>query len=62
MNGGKPVDDLLDGLERALAKGQWEANPQSEVRRLDLLPQTAPLTWDELMFHAPYMQALTRLP
>ncbi len=62
LNGGKPVDDLLDGLERALVKGQWEANPQSEVRRLDLLPQTAPLTWDELMFHAPYMQALTRLP
>jgi beta-N-acetylhexosaminidase len=62
LEGGKPVDDLLDGLERALAKGLWEANPQSEARRLDLLPQTAPLTWDELMFHPPYLQALARLP
>lgn len=62
LNGGQPVDALLDGLDRALARGQWQADPLSESRRLDLLPQTAPLTWDELMLHAPYMQALTRLP
>ncbi len=62
LQGGKAVDELLDGLSEALAKGQWLASPDSEARRLDLLPQTAPLTWDELM-HAPmYQQALSRLP
>jgi len=62
LQGGKAVDELLDGLSEALAKRQWVASPDSEARRLDLLPQTAPLTWDELM-HAPmYQQALSRLP
>ena len=34
----------------------------SEARRLDLLPQSAPLPWDELMHQPPYQQALERLP
>ena len=33
-------------------RGHWQADPDSEARRLDLLPQTAPLAWDELMHHA----------
>jgi len=62
LNGGEPVDELLDGLSGSLARGEWLASPDSEARRLDLLPQTAPLTWDELM-HAPmYHHALSRLP
>ena len=32
------------------------------VLLLALLPQTAPLTWDELMHDAAYRQALDRLP
>ena len=60
--GGRAVDDLLDGLQSALEEGQWQASPDSEARRLDLLPQQAPLTWDELMLHAPYSQALSKLP
>lgn len=59
---GRPVDDLLDGLQAALEQGRWEANEESEARRLDLLPQTAPLPWDELMHHPTYQQALERLP
>jgi len=59
---GKPVDELLDGLSAALGRGEWQASADSESRRLDLLPQSAPLTWDDLMRHAPYLQALSRLP
>ena len=59
---GKPVDALLDGLQQALDQGRWRADPHSEARRVDLLPQSAPLPWDELMHHPTYQQALERLP
>jgi beta-N-acetylhexosaminidase len=62
LNGGAPVDTLLDGLTEALACGDWLPSPDSEARRLDLLPQTAPFTWDELMRHPVYLQALAKLP
>ncbi len=45
LNGGQAVDELLDGLTNALARGEWELSPDSEARRLDLLPQTAPFPW-----------------
>lgn len=62
LHGGRAVDDLLDGLQTGQVRGQWQPSIDSEARRLGLLPQTAPLTWDELMMHAPYHQALERLP
>lgn len=62
VDGGKPVDALLDGLQQALEQGRWQADGESEARRLDLLPQTAPLPWDELMHHPTYRHALDRLP
>ena len=31
------------------------------ARRLDLLPMTPPLPWDELTYHAPYQHALDLL-
>jgi len=62
VDGGKPVDALLDGLQQALERGEWQADADSEARRIDLLPQTAPLTWDELMHHPAYQLALERLP
>jgi beta-N-acetylhexosaminidase len=62
VDGGRPVDELLDGLQTALDQGRWQADPHSEARRLDLLPQTAPLPWDELMHSPSYQQALERLP
>ena len=62
LHGGAPVDDLLDGLSEALAYGDWVASPDSEARRLDLLPQTAPFTWNDLMHHPMYHQALAKLP
>jgi len=62
VDGGRPVDELLDGLQRALDDGRWTPDPQSEPRRLALLAQGTPLPWDELMHHARYRHALDRLP
>jgi len=62
LAGGAELDAMLDGLLEAEAQGRWSPDPASEARRLDLLPQTAPIVWDELM-HAPaYQRALERLP
>jgi len=62
LGDGSAVDALLDGLAEAHAAGHWRADPDSEARRLDLLPQTAPLTWDALMHQPAYQRALERLP
>ncbi|MBS7807626.1 beta-N-acetylhexosaminidase [Variovorax sp. PCZ-1] len=59
---GRAVDELLDGLEAAEAKRQFTPSEMSEQRRLNLLPQTAPMPWDELMISPAYMQALNQLP
>jgi beta-N-acetylhexosaminidase len=60
--GGAAVDELLQGLAQAAARGTWIANEQSERRRHKLLPQSAPLPWDELMHDAAYRRALDLLP
>ena len=62
IDGGAAVDALLDGLLDAQARGDWQPDPDSEMRRLDLLPQTAPFSWDELMHRPTYQHALERLP
>ena len=62
LNGGTAVDELLDGLDDALAQGHWQADPDSEARRLRLLPRSAPLGWDDLMHDPAYQHALERLP
>jgi len=62
LDGGRAVDELLDGLAEAAHQGQWQPDPDSEARRLDLLPQTAPFTWEELMHLPAYQHALERLP
>ncbi len=61
VDGGQAVDELLQGLQQAAAQGRWQANAASDERRRALLPQTAPLPWDELMRHAPYLRALALL-
>jgi beta-N-acetylhexosaminidase len=62
VDGGAEVDALLDGLLDAETHGRWQGDPVSESRRLDLLPQTAPVAWDELMHSPAYQRALERLP
>ncbi len=59
---GQAVDELIEGLAAALAKGRWQPNVDSESRRLALLPETLPQPWDELMLQPAYMQALDLLP
>lgn len=61
VEGGAPVDALLDGLAEAQRRAAWQPSPDSEARRVALLPQTDPLPWDDLMHHAPYQRALERL-
>jgi beta-N-acetylhexosaminidase len=58
---GKPLDDLLDGLVEARASGAWLPDGAAERRRIDLLPQTEPLPWEELMRDPMYLRALERL-
>jgi len=62
VDGGAAVDALLEELQAAQARGDWHADPDSEARRLDLLPQTAPFGWDDLMHQPAYQRALERLP
>ena len=62
VDGGKPVDALLDGLMAARDDGRWRPDGDSEGRRLDLLPLTPPLPWDELMHQPTYQHALEKLP
>ncbi|MFY8085958.1 MAG: beta-N-acetylhexosaminidase, partial [Rubrivivax sp.] len=61
LDGGSAVDDLLDGLWEAAARGQWSPSASSDELRLALLPQTAPLAWDVLMNDPAYVRALERL-
>lgn len=58
---GRAVDELLEGLSSAVAKRRVALSEMSEQRRLNLLPQIAPLAWDELMVSNHYMQALQRV-
>jgi beta-N-acetylhexosaminidase len=62
LDGGAAVDELLDGLARAHSRDRWQPDPDSEARRLKLLPQSAPLTWDALMHEPAYQHALEALP
>ena len=62
LDGGSAVDELLDGLGEAAGRGLWRPDPDSEARRLALLPASAPLAWDALMHDPIYQRALERLP
>jgi beta-N-acetylhexosaminidase len=61
-DGGRAVDELLEGLAQAQRQGAWHATEASEQRRLALLPVAPALTWDTLMAHPDYMGALDLLP
>jgi beta-N-acetylhexosaminidase len=59
---GAPLDAVLTELPAAADDGRWQPDADSEARRMALLPQTAPMVWDELMHDAAYRRALERLP
>jgi len=60
--GGRAIDELLDGLDAARKNGDWTPNEVSEQRRLALLPCGEATSWDALMTEPRYMQALSLLP
>jgi beta-N-acetylhexosaminidase len=60
--GGRAIDELLDGLSDARERGEWRADESSEQRRLDLLPCGPASSWDHLMTEPRYMRALQLLP
>ncbi len=62
VDGGRAVDELLDGMAEALLKGRWEALESSELRRLDLLPTNPAYDWDSLMLHPAYMHSMGLIP
>jgi beta-N-acetylhexosaminidase len=62
LGDGSAVDGLLDGLAEAQAAALWQPSPDSESRRLALLPETLPQAWDELMLQPAYLNALALLP
>ena len=59
--GGRAVDELISGLEKAQKRGDWQASAASEERRIHLLPDSAPQPWDELMKDPRYLHALELL-
>lgn len=60
--GGRAIDELLEGLQEARERGEWRASEAGEQRRLALLPSGHPITWDALMTEPRYMRALQLLP
>jgi beta-N-acetylhexosaminidase len=60
--GGASIDEMLEGLDAALQRGEWAQDEMSEQRRLALLPCGPAITWDALMTEPRYMRALSLLP
>jgi beta-N-acetylhexosaminidase len=60
--GGRAIDELIEGLAAARQSGAWRPSEASEQRRLALLPRGGALTWDALMGDARYVHALDLLP
>ena len=61
-DGTAPIDELIDGLMLAQARGAWNPDARSEARRQALLPRSAAPGWDHLTSSPAYRQALDRLP
>lgn len=62
VDGGAPIDDLIEGLSEAQLRGRWQPSEASEWRRRALLPDSPAPDWDELMVSPRYMHALSLLP
>ncbi|WP_299019199.1 beta-N-acetylhexosaminidase [uncultured Tepidimonas sp.] len=60
--GGVAIDDLIEGLSRAVYEERWLPDETAEVRRRALLPNGPALDWDALMADARYQHALECLP
>ncbi len=61
-DGTAPIDELIEGLTQAQARGRWNMDARSETRRRALLPRFAALDWEQLTSSATYLDALDSLP
>lgn len=61
LDGGRAVDELLDGMDAALQRGEWRLSAESEKRRRALLPRGAAAAWNELMEEPVYRHACQRM-
>ena len=62
VDDGRAIDTLIQGLEAARRRGEWQPDQASAARRLKLLPSGPALGWDDLMVDAHYMRALDLIP
>ena len=62
VEGGEPIDRVIDELAESQLSGRWSPSEASEQRRQGLLPEASAMGWDELMVSARYMHALSLLP
>lgn len=62
LEGGKVLDDAIDGVAQAQLAGRWMPSAASESRRLALLPKAAAHDWEALMRSPDYLHALALLP
>lgn len=61
-DGGRAVDELIDGVTEAQLKGDWQPLEASAERRRALLARTPAPAWDDLMVQQDYMHALSLVP
>jgi beta-N-acetylhexosaminidase len=62
VDDGAPIDDLIEGLSRAVIEGRWQPDDDADARRRALLPLGAAPTWDALVRSPRYQHALELLP
>ena len=62
LGNGSVIDDTIDGLAQAQLSGRWQPRPDSEARRLALLPAAPAADWDTLMRTPDYLRALALIP
>lgn len=62
LNGGAVLDEFLDAMAQAYARGELASSPEREARRRSLLPRGEALGWDALMADAAYRHARALLP
>ena len=62
LDGGKVLDETIDGLARAQLTGRWQPRAASGARGQALLPREPAPDWDVLMRSPAYLHALALIP
>ena len=62
LDGGKVLDETIDGLARAQLTGRWQPRAASGARGQALLPREPAPDWDALMRSPAYLHALALIP